>query len=292
MQLAITGSHGLIGEAVLARFEARGDRVVRVSRPSKNPRWAEDLEGADAVIHLAGESIGARRWSAAQRAEILRSRTEGTRKVAAAIAGMASSPRVFLSASAIGFYGDRGDEVLTEESPPGTGFLAEVTQAWEEATHAATASGVRTVLLRTGVVQSAQGGALAKVLPLFRWGLGGALGPGDQYVSWISLADEVGAIVHAVDHEKIAGPVNAVAPNPVTARAYARCLGRALHRPTVLRVPGFALRIALGGEMADELLLASQRVRPDTLLANQYVFEHPDLESCFSALFGEGPSQP
>ena len=284
MQVAVTGSHGMIGTALIAQLEARGDVCVRIGRPAVEPQWDRGLDGADAVVHLAGQNIGARRWSEHQRAEIRSSRTQGTQAISSALANMSHAPRVFLSASAIGFYGDRGEELITEQSSPGTGFLAETCRVWEESTSPAAGNGIRTVLLRTGVVQSTSGGALAKQLPIFRFGLGGPLGSGNQYVSWISLADEVGAILHGLDHEEVAGPVNAVAPHPVTSRAYARALGRALRRPAALRVPGLALRIALGREMADELLLGGQRVIPEALLASGYQFVHPDLDACFSSL--------
>jgi hypothetical protein len=282
----------MIGTALVARLEARGDRCVRLGRPGAAARWDRDLAGAEAVVHLAGENIGARRWSASRRAEILGSRARGTAAIADAVAAMSPRPRVLVSASAIGVYGDRGSEELTEQSGPGTGFLAEVCRAWESAAGAADAAGVRTVLLRTGIVQSAADGALARQLPLFRLGLGGPLGPGTQYVSWISLADEVGAIVHAIDSADVAGPLNAVAPHPATARDYARALGRALGRPAALRVPASALRVALGRQMADELLLSSQRVVPEVLLTSGYEFVHPDLDECLRAILKPPPARP
>jgi uncharacterized protein len=286
VRVAVTGSHGTIGSALIDALEARGDQPVRMVRPSATAPWARDLESADAVVHLAGQGIGDHRWSEAQRAEILRSRVEGTGTLAAALAEMAPCPGVFVSASAVGYYGSRPGEPLSEASAPGRGFLAEVCQAWEGATRPAIEAGVRTVHLRSGVVLSAGGGALARQLPIFRLGLGGPLGSGRQYVSWISLWDEVAAILHCLDNDGVVGAVNAVAPRPVTARQFAKALGRALHRPAVLRVPRIALQIALGRDLVDELLLSDQRVAPQALLASGYQFVHPELEPCLASLVG------
>lgn len=290
MQIAVTGSHGLIGNALVAQLEARADRCCRIDRPGLTSGWERDLDGADAVVHLAGRSIGEHRWSKAEKEEILRSRVRGTSALTAALISMAQPPQVLISASAIGYYGSRSSQVLTERSAPGTGFLAEVCQAWEEAAEPATEAGIRTVYLRSGIVQSADGGALARQLPLFRWGLGGHLGSGDQHVSWISLSDEIRVILHLLDHADMAGPVNAVAPQAVSARDYAKELGKALRRPALLPVPRGILQLVLGRELADQLVLSDQRVVPEALMASGFQFSHPDLESCFCQLFERRPS--
>jgi uncharacterized protein (TIGR01777 family) len=241
------------------------------------------LDGVDAVVHLAGASVG-ERWTRAHKAEIRRSRALGTQLLAETLARMPRPPRALVSASAIGYYGDRGDEALTEDSKPGTGFLSELVQAWEAATAPAEKAGVRVVHLRSGIVLSPTGGALGKQVPLFRLGLGGQLGSGRQYVSWISLADEVGAILHAIRNDGIRGPLNATAPNPVTNNEYTRVLGATLGRPTILRLPTVALSVALGAEMARETALVSQRARrPTRLEATGYRFTHPDLAGALEA---------
>jgi hypothetical protein len=204
------------------------------------------------------------------------------------MASLAAPPAVMVSASAVGFYGDRGDEELTEDSQPGTGFLAEVCRAWEDATEPAVAAGVRVVRLRSGVVLSTRGGALARQLPLFRLGIGGRLGTGRQWLSWISLPDEVGVVLHALDEPALQGPVNAATPAPVTNRTFTRALGAALHRPAVLAVPGVALRIALGSDLATEMVLAGQRVVPARLTTTGYAFAHTDIDAALAALLAEG----
>jgi hypothetical protein len=203
------------------------------------------------------------------------------------MASLAAPPAVMVSASAVGFYGDRGDEELTEDSQPGTGFLAEVCRAWEDATEPAVAAGVRVVRLRSGVVLSTRGGALARQLPLFRLGIGGRLGTGRQWLSWISLPDEVGVVLHALDEPALQGPVNAATPAPVTNRTFTRALGAALHRPAVLAVPGVALRIALGSDLATEMVLAGQRVVPARLTTTGYAFAHTDIDTALAALLAE-----
>jgi len=299
MRVVVTGSSGLIGRAVVAALGARGDVVTAlVRRPpaAGEARWdpaggtidAAALEGADAVVHLAGAGIGDKRWSAARRHEIVSSRVLSTALLARTVATLDQPPTVMVSASAVGFYGDRGDEELTEDSTAGTGFLADVCRAWEEATEPATQAGLRVVRLRSGVVLASHGGALARQLPLFRLGVGGRLGRGRQWLSWISMTDEVGAVLHALDAPALQGAVNATAPVPVTNRAFTAALGRALHRPTVIAVPGFALRVALGSELATEMVLGGQRALPTRLLATGYAFEHPDIDSAFAALFTPG----
>jgi len=296
MDIAITGSSGLIGRALTAALVADGHRVVRVVRRPPEPgedalRWEPregtidrtGLEGLDAVVHLAGAGIGDRRWNEDYKREILESRTRSTALLASTLAGLERKPAVFLSGSAIGYYGDRGDEVLTETSPPGHSFLADVVVQWEAEAAPAADAGIRTALLRTGIVLSVDGGALTKLLPLFRLGLGGRMGSGRQWWSWISIADEVGAIRFLLDHD-IAGPVNLTAPGPVTNATFTKVLGRVLGRPTVLPVPAFAPKLLRGAELAQELLFASQRVEPTVLEAHGYRFVHPDLETALREL--------
>jgi hypothetical protein len=242
------------------------------------------LSGADAIVHLAGENIASGRWTAARKERIRDSRVNGTRLIAESIARMDRPPQVLISASAIGYYGDCGRELLREESPAGAGFLAEVCRQWEAATDAATRKGVRVVHLRTGIVLSAKGGAMGKMLLPFKLGLGGKIGSGDQYWSWISLDDVSGAIVHCIQAAGLHGPVNIVSPSPVTNFEFTKTLGRVLGRPTVFPIPAFAARLALG-EMADPLLLASARVEPAKLLASRFVFRHRELEPTLRYLF-------
>jgi uncharacterized protein (TIGR01777 family) len=245
------------------------------------------LEGLDAVVHLAGESIASGRWTAEKKARIRNSRVQGTQVLCEAFGQLARPPQVLVSASAIGYYGDRGTTVLREESRPGSDFLAEVCRAWEAATAPAVQRGIRVVLLRFGVVLSANGGALAKMLLPFKLGLGGVIGSGQQYMSWIALDDVIGAIQHALSTESLHGPANAVAPHPVTNREFTKTLGRVLRRPTLVPLPAFAARLAFG-EMADALLLASQRVEPGRLLQSGYVFRYPELENALRHLLGQG----
>lgn len=300
MDIAITGSTGLIGEALRASLLADGHRVVRVvRRAASGPdeiRWdpaagqldPADLAGLDAVVHLAGEGIAEKRWTDAQKRRILTSRTEGTGLVARAMAECgADGPRVLVSGSAIGWYGDRGDEQLTEASAAGTGFLADVCRQWEAAADPAREAGVRVAHARTGIVLDPDGGVLAKQLPLFRIGLGGRIGGGHQYMSWIAIEDEVAALRFLVDHD-LEGPVNLTAPNPVTNRAFTEALGAALHRPTVVPVPGFGPKLLFGGELVDELLLASQRVVPGRLEEAGFTFAQPELGPALAALLHRG----
>jgi uncharacterized protein (TIGR01777 family) len=295
MRVVVTGSSGLIGQALVSALAAAGHETVVLVRRPPGPgeaRWdpaqgvidGGALEGADAVVHLAGAGIGDRRWSPARKAVILGSRVDATTLLCATLAGLDRPPAVLVSASAIGYYGDRGDEELTETSGSGRGFQAEVCRAWEAATAAAGAAGLRVVHLRSGVVLSRRGGALAKQLVLFRAGLGGRLGSGNQWFSWITLRDEVGVILHAIGDTTLEGPVNATAPGPVTNRDYTKALGAALHRPAALAVPSVALRLALGRQLADELLLGSLRVVPDRLVAAGYRFLDPGLEGGLAAV--------
>lgn len=291
MNILISGSTGLVGTALIPRLTAQGDEVLRLVRSkSKSPagemvHWdpegnfvdAAGLERADMVVHLAGEGIASGRWTPAKKARIRDSRVQGTRLLCDTIARNTTRPKTFLCASAIGFYGDRGDEILTEASPPGTGFLPEVCQEWEAATAPAREKGVRVVSLRFGIILSTAGGALAQMLTPFKMGAGGVLGSGRQYMSWITLDDVLNAILFAKDTESISGPINVVAPNPVTNQEFTKTLGKVLGRPTVLPMPAFAARLAFG-EMADALLLASSRVIPERLKESGFAFQHTDLE--------------
>ena len=295
MNILVTGATGLIGSALGASLTSIGHGVVRLVRTQPQPgekaaRWdplagtidASAFEGVDAVVHLAGENI-AERWTPAKKVKIRESRVKGTQVLCEALARLASPPKVLVSASAIGYYGDRGEETLTDESPPGRGFLSEVCRAWEAATEPARQRGVRVIPLRFGVVLSGSGGALAKMLPPFRLGLGGVLGSGRQYMSWIALDDAVGAIQHAIATEALQGPTNVVAPQAVTNQEFTKTLGAVLGRPTVIPLPAFAARLMFG-EMADELLLASTRVQPAKLRASGYGYRYPELEGALRHL--------
>ena len=280
MKVLMTGASGLIGSALTNALEAEDCFVTGLVRGSAwNPEQGTvdgaRLEGFDAIVHLAGESIAGGRWSPARKERIRESRVKGTTALAGAIANLKSPPKVFLSGSAIGFYGSRGAEVLTEESAGGSGFLAEVCQAWEAAAAAASAKGVRVVNMRTGIVLSTRGGALAKMLLPFRMGVGGKVGSGDQYMSWITLKDLCRVAMFALRTESVRGPVNAVAGS-LTNAEFTKALGRAVHRPTIFPLPAFAARLAFG-EMADALLLGSQRVVPTSLQQVGFVFEHAEL---------------
>jgi hypothetical protein len=289
MRFVLTGASGLIGQALKARLTADGHETVILVRRAPGPgeaRWdppsssidSDALEGADAVVHLAGAGIGEKRWTPAQKDVILQSRVQSTTLLCGALAHLERPPPVLVSASAIGYYGDRGDEELTESSGPGTGFQADVCQAWEEATAAAETAPIRVVHLRSAVVLSGQGGALGRQLPLFRAGVGGRLGSGRQWFSWISQRDEVSVILHAVKEASLVGALNASAPSPVTNREFTKELGRVLHRPAVLAIPPLALRLALGRQLADELLLGSLRVLPTRLMASGFRFEDPTVD--------------
>ena len=297
MNILVTGASGLVGSALVPSLTADGHRITRLVRSQPRPgaaevRWdpesgsvdAAGLEGMDAVVHLAGENIASGRWTAERKARIRDSRVTGTRILCEALAGLAQPPKVLVSASAIGYYGDRGDELLREERAPGSGFLPDVCRAWEAATQPAEQKGIRVTPLRTGVVLSPHGGALAKMLLPFKWGLGGVIGSGTQYMSWISLDDVVGAIHHALTTDALRGPVNIVAPHPVTNSVFTKTLGQVLGRPTLLPMPAFAARLAFG-EMADALLLASARVEPARLTASKYAFRYPQLR-CAAAFVG------
>ena len=298
MRILLTGSSGLIGHALLAFLAADGHKVVCLTRSQSPTRgrhisWdpdagtinADDLEDFDAVVHLAGETIVGR-WTAKKKARILESRVKGTRLLCETLARVRDRPLVLVSASATGYYGDRGDKVLNEESSAGSLFLSEVTKAWEAATEPAKRHGIRVVNLRIGFVLSKTGGGLARMLSPFKLGVGGRVGSGRQYLSWIAIDDVVGAISHAILSDSLRGPVNAVAPHAVTNREFTKTLGRVLWRPTIFPLPAFAARLRFG-EMADNLLLASARVEPSRLLASGYEFRFPELKGALRHVLGK-----
>lgn len=295
--VAITGASGLIGTALARSLRADGHAVRPLVRgPSGDPgavRWdpaagtvdAAGLAGVDAVVHLAGAGIGDKRWTAARKREIAESRTRGTDLIARTIAGLASPPEVLVSGSAIGYYGDRGDEVLTEDSPPGDDFLAHVVQDWEAAAAPARDAGIRTAYLRTTLVLAGDGGVLPRMALPFRFFVGGRLGSGRQWQSWITLRDMVAAVRFILDG-RLEGPVIMASPQPVTNAELARAIGAVLHRPSALPAPAPALRIALGRELAESLLFASQRAHPAVLTEAGFGYAHPDIASALDATLG------
>jgi len=297
LRVAVSGAGGLVGRALCRALDADGHRVLRlVRRPSEHEAevsWdpssgqieATRLEGVHAMVHLAGENVAAGRWNARRKTRIRTSRVDGTTLIARTLAGLKRRPTVLVNASAIGYYGDRGDERLDETSPPGTGFLAETCVAWEESVEAARSVGLRVPLLRIGVVLDAAGGALRRMLTPFRLGLGGRIGNGRQYMSWIALADLVRVIRRAIDDDALDGPVNAVAPRPLRNREFTRVMGRVLRRPTPLPLPAWAVRLLMG-EMGRELLLASSRVLPARLESIDFAFRHEDPESALRSILG------
>lgn len=297
MKVLVSGSSGFIGTRLAAHLRSAGHEVFPLKRAPAAPGdpailWQPDsgklnpadLAGIDAIVNLAGENLMSARWSAERKSAIRESRVLSTRLLSETIAKMNPPPRILINASAIGIYGDCGIEPLDETSPPGAGFLAEVCKQWEAATESAERAGVRVVRARFGIVLDPSGGALAKMLPLFRGGMGGPVGGGKQYVSWIALADAVAALDHFLNHDDLSGAFNVVAPNPLTQAAFAAELGRALHRPAVVHTPAFAVKLALG-EMANETVLASARVFPRRLMASGFEFRAPDLETAFEAFF-------
>ena len=294
--ILISGASGLIGQALAGALVGQGHRVLALGRQKGNAPYWNIEEGVvslgadkeiDVVIHLAGENVAQGYWTAKKKERILQSRVEGTRLLAEFFAGTPHKPHLMISASAIGFYGERGEEKLEEQSRKGTGFLADVAQAWEEAALSAREAGIRVVHPRFGMVLSPEGGALNKMLPPFTKGLGGTLGNGKQYMSWISIHDVVQAILHIMEHEELEGAVNLVAPHPVTNRQFTKELGQVIHRPAFLPVPKFFLSLFLG-EMAKELLFASTRVYPRRLQESGYVFAEPDLTTALQTLLALG----
>jgi hypothetical protein len=303
MKIIVTGSTGLIGSALVASLLARGDEVTRLVRektdaphadgtrevlwsPGRGELNAAELEGHDAAIHLAGDPIAEGRWTDEKKRRIRESRVQGTTLLAETLARLSAPPRVLLTASAVGYYGDRGAEILNETSAAGADFLSDVCRVWEASADEAKAAGIRVVRLRFGVVLSGAGGALTKMLTPFKMGVGGKIGSGQQYMSWIALDDAIGAILHALAHEELEGAVNVVAPRAVTNAEFTKTLGGVLGRPTIFSVPAFAARLAFG-EMADAALLASQRAEPAQLKATGYVFKYPELEGALRHALGE-----
>lgn len=292
MKILISGSHGLVGTALIKSLEAASHEIFTLVRhyphsPSEI-EWSPErysialslIEGFDAVVHLAGESIAEGRWTDEKKKRIRESRVKGTRLLGDALANLTQRPKVLVSASAIGYYGNRGDENLTEASAPGDGFLSDVCVEWEKATDLAKEKGIRTVNARFGIILAKDGGALKKMLTPFKMGIGGRIGDGKQWMSWIALDDVVGAIKFALANDSLQGPVNFVAPNPVRNAEFTKTLGRVLSRPTIFPIPAFGVRLAFG-EMADALLLASQRVDCARLKDEGYEFRHTSLEGAF-----------
>ncbi len=300
----LSGASGMLGSAIGNALLQRGTKLIRlVRREAHGPdevRWNPGslgnnthgsaieiarLEEIDAAVHLSGANVAAHRWTAKYKREMTESRVTTTRVLAEILAGMKSPPKVLMTASAVGFYGNRGNEILDEDSATGQGYFPELCAAWEEAARPALDAGIRVVHLRFGMVLGPDGGALARLVPMFRLGLGGRLGSGRQWMSWVSEADAVSAVLFALEHSTLAGAVNAVSPQPVTNAEFTRELGRAVHRPTVMAAPAFALRLAFG-EMADEALMASTRAVPKRLLEAGFVFRHPSLAGTFGAALG------
>jgi uncharacterized protein len=311
MHLLVTGSSGLIGTALVEAATNRGDTVIRLVRSDPSPRpgsgssgvvdvaWDPDAGSVDTgalgaagpidgVVHLAGAGVGDKRWTTVRKRVILESRTRGTDLIARTLAALDPRPTVLVSASAVGYYGDRGDDALSEDATAGTGFLAEVAAAWEDAAAPAVEAGIRTVFLRTGIVLSSRGGVLAKQLPLFKFGVGGRIGTGRQYRSWITLDDEVAVILRCLDDASLSGPVNATAPTPATDARLAKALGAALHRPAILAVPSAALKVVLGSEMASDMILGGQRVLPTRLTDAGFTFSHTDLDEAVRSVVNGG----
>ena len=294
MLVAITGSSGLIGTALIKALHDRGDEIIRVVRSSPKAGevlWdinagtidTDGLSGVDAVVHLAGAGIGDAKWSPQRKKQLTDSRILSTTLLADTLASMETKPSVLVSGSAIGFYGDRGNEELNEQSDPGTGFLPDMVKQWEAAAKPAVDAGIRTVFIRTGVVLSSEGGALKEQLPFFKAGIGGKIGDGSQYWSWISITDQVNAILHIIDGD-LSGPVNLTAPRPSTNADFTTALGKALGRPTLLPTPRFAVDLRLGKEAAQDMLYASARILPRALIDSGFTFTHPTIDKAFEAI--------
>ena len=297
MNILVSGSTGLVGKALAAHLVSQGHVVtglVRGAAADSEIHWdpeagtidTSSLGELDGVVHLAGENIAAGRWNEDKKARIRDSRVEGTGLLARTLSEMENPPEVMVSASAIGFYGDRGDQVLEENAAQGSGFLADTCHAWERAASPASEKGIRVVHPRIGVVLAQDGGALRKMLLPFKLGVGGVIGSGDQFMSWVTLDDLLGILTHCLTDRALSGPVNAVSPNPCTNREFTKTLGRVLVRPTLFPMPAFAARLAFG-EMADALLLSGSRVVPDRLTASGYTFQHPELEGGLRYILGK-----
>ena len=296
--VAITGASGMVGQALSGLLKQRGDRSIAVSRSEGDSyedsiRWNPEsglinparMEGVDAVVHLAGENIASGRWTDDLKRRILNSRVQGTKSLVESLAKIEKRPSTFICASAIGFYGDRGETIMAEDSPAGKGFLADVCQAWEAEAMQAEALGMRVVCVRIGVVLSPKGGALARMLLPFKMGMGGNVGNGKQYWSWIGLNDLVRIFAYCLDNDQLSGPVNAVSPQPLTNAEFTKVVGSVLHRPTLFPLPAFMAKLVLG-EMANELLLYSTRVNPGKLLKSGFAFEQPELKQCLEHELG------
>ncbi len=296
MKILIAGSSGLVGSELIKCFKGRGHEVMRLVRseeqlsddtllwdPEHHELKLSDFENFDVVINLAGENISIGRWTDEKKQKIRDSRVMGTHMLAELLARLENPPKLFLNASAIGYYGNRGDEVMTESSEPGAGFLSDVCQKWEEATDPAKNAGIRVVKLRIGVVLSTSGGALARMLLPFKLGLAGVIGSGKQYMSWIAMDDLIGIVLHIVNHENLEGPINAVSPHPVTNYAFTKALGKVLKRPTIFPMPAWVARFIMG-EMADSLVLSSTRVAPNVLQQSDYTFLYPSIDKALEHL--------
>jgi uncharacterized protein (TIGR01777 family) len=297
LEVLVSGASGLLGSALVPALRNEGHQVRRLTRSGDSSedtvRWdpsagtidAAGLEGVNAVVHLAGENIVGR-WTEAKKARIHDSRVQGTGLLAETLAGLSTPPEVMVSVSASGYYGDRGNELLTEESAPGNNFLAGLCQEWEASADPAREAGIRVVHPRVGIVLSAEGGALGTTLPIFKLGGGGRIGSGGQYWSWIAIDDVIGAILYTLTTDSLEGPVNVTVPDPPTNAEYTRTLGRILGRPTVFPLPAPVARLALG-QVADELLLASQRIEPTRLKESSYSYRYPELEGALRHLLGK-----
>lgn len=299
MKILMSGSSGFVGSALQQFLKRDGHSITRLVRhehekeaatilwdPERGQIETSALEGFDAVVHLAGENIAGGRWNEERKQRILDSRVQGTRTLGQALSKLKNPPQVFVSTSAVGYYGNRGDTFCTEDTSNGAGFLAEVCRQWEAATEPAKQAGIRTAIMRFGVVLSPNDGALAKMLPVFKLGLGGVFGSGDQYISWISIDDLLAIILFTINNVFIEGPINVVSPHPITNREFTKTLGKVLNRPTILPVPAFALKLVLGSEMAEEMLLSSTRTDPFRLHQAGYQFLYPNLEKTLRHLLG------
>lgn len=291
MKILVSGASGLVGKALIEWLLKLGHQPIRLVRrksaqlpgdvfwdPENSDFSIADFEGFDAVVNLSGENIASGRWSEEKKQKIFDSRINTTHSLCKCLTQLKSPPSVLVNASAVGFYGNRGDEVLNENSSSGPGFLSHVCQSWEQAAEQAKSKGIRVVCLRLGVVLSSSGGALAKMLPPFKFGLGGTLGSGKQYMSWITMEDLLKIILFSIDKTTLEGPVNAVSPQPITNQVFTKTLGRVLNRPTIFSVPAFAIKFALG-EMGEEMLLSSTRAIPQRLIDAGFVFKYPELEA-------------
>ncbi len=298
MKTIVSGSSGLVGSALVLALTKAGHDVIRLVRrhehensstifwsPDEGEIDADSCDNVETVVHLAGENIAAGRWSPARKQLIRDSRVDSTRLLAETMAACENPPKTMVVASAVGYYGNRGDDLLHEDTSPGEGFLADVCREWEDAAQPAIDRGIRVVKLRIGVVLSPKGGALAKILPAYKMSLGGTIGTGREFMSWLTLKDLVDITLFAIDNEAISGPVNAVSPHPVTSAEFAKTMGRVLGKPTFLPVPAFALKVVFG-EMAKETLLSSTRVAPSKLEKHGFQFTHPDLETALRGLLG------